>query len=133
VESTSLDHPSIFGRIYLYAARRDLLNSDMELHQKKCKPCEGGTPPLSIEESRNLLAQVQNWELKNGRIEKSYRFRDFNEAIRFVNRVAELAESEGHHPDIYVSWNRVVLSLTTHVIGGLSDNDFILASKIDRL
>jgi len=71
--------------------------------------------------------------LKNGRIEKSYRFRDFKEAMRFVNRVAELAESEGHHPDIYVSWNRVRLSLTTHSIGGLSDNDFILAAKIDRL
>ena len=71
--------------------------------------------------------------MKNGRIEKSYRFRDFKEAMRFVNRVAELAESEGHHPDIYVSWNRVRLSLTTHAIGGLSDNDFILAAKIDRL
>ena len=71
--------------------------------------------------------------MKNGRIEKSYRFRDFKEAMRFVNRVAELAESEGHHPDIYVSWNRVRLSLTTHSIGGLSDNDFILAAKIDRL
>jgi len=105
----------------------------MELHQKKCKPCEGGMPPLSIEESSILLAQVQNWELKNGRIEKSYRFRDFKEAMRFVNRVAELAESEGRHPDIYVSWNRVRLSLTTHSIGGLSDNDFILAAKIDRL
>jgi len=105
----------------------------MELHQKKCKPCEGGMPPLSIEESSILLAQVQDWELKNGRIEKSYRFRDFKEAMRFVNRVAELAESEGHHPDIYVSWNRVRLSLTTHSIGGLSDNDFILAAKIDRL
>jgi len=105
----------------------------MELHQKKCKPCEGGMPPLSTEESSILLAQVQDWELKNGRIEKSYRFRDFKEAMRFVNRVAELAESEGHHPDIYVSWNRVRLSLTTHSIGGLSDNDFILAAKIDRL
>jgi len=103
----------------------------MALYQKKCKPCEGGTPPLTQEQSKILLTQLQNWELKDGRIEKE--FKDFSEAMKFVNSVAEIAEFEGHHPDIGISWNRVRLSLVTHAIGGLSENDFIMASKIDRL
>lgn len=80
-----------------------------------------------------MMAQLNDWELSEKQIQKDFRFKDFTEAMRFVNQVAELSESEGHHPDIQISWNRVTLSLTTHAIGGLSENDFILASKIDRL
>lgn len=105
----------------------------MELHQKKCKPCEGGVPPLTLEEGRAMMAHLNDWELSEKQIQKDFKFKNFAEAMRFVNRVADLAESEGHHPDIHISWNRVSLSLTTHAIGGLSENDFILASKIDRL
>lgn len=105
----------------------------MELAAKRCKPCEGGMPPLNLDESKRLLAQVEGWKLEEKTIQKSFKFKNFVEAIKFVNRVADLAESEGHHPDIHISYNRVKLSLMTHVIGGLSENDFILAAKIDRL
>ena len=105
----------------------------MKLYQKRCKPCEGGTPPLTLEESRRLLVQIHDWQLKDGKIEKQFKFKNFVESMGFVNKIADLAESEGHHPDIHISWNRVTLSLTTHAIKGLSENDFILAAKIDRL
>jgi len=105
----------------------------MELAAKRCKPCEGGMPPLNLDESKKLLAQVEGWKLEEKTIQKSFKFKNFVEAIKFVNRVADLAESEGHHPDIHISYNRVKLSLMAHVIGGLSENDFILAAKIDRL
>lgn len=105
----------------------------MKLRQRKCKPCEGGTPPLTLKESRKLLVQLREWQLKDGRIEKQFKFKDFLGSMRFVKKIADLAESEGHHPDIHISWNRVTLTLTTHAIKGLSENDFILAAKIDRL
>jgi 4a-hydroxytetrahydrobiopterin dehydratase len=105
----------------------------LDLYQKRCKPCEGGTPPLTLEESRRLLVQLRDWQLKDGKIEKQFKFKDFVESIGFVNKIADLAESEGHHPDIHISWNLVTLSLVTHAIKGLSENDFILAAKIDRL
>lgn len=104
-----------------------------ELASKRCRPCEGGTPPLNIEETRKLLTQVDGWKLENHAIQKSYKFKYFVEAMRFVNRVAEVAEKEGHHPDIHISYNNVKIRLTTHAIGGLSENDFILAAKVDQL
>jgi 4a-hydroxytetrahydrobiopterin dehydratase len=107
--------------------------AEMSLHQKKCKACEGGTPPLNIEASKRLLNQLKGWNFVDSAIEREFKFKNFMEAIDFVNALAELAESEGHHPDIYISWNRVKLTLTTHAIKGLSINDFILAAKIDRL
>ena len=105
----------------------------MALHQKKCKPCEGGTPPLNIDECKRLLNQLKSWNLKNSIIEKKFKFKNFTEAMDFVNAIARLAESEGHHPDIHISWNQVKITLTTHAIKGLSENDFILAAKIDRI
>jgi 4a-hydroxytetrahydrobiopterin dehydratase len=105
----------------------------MELASRKCKPCEGGTPPLDEKESGRLIVQVQGWKLENKTIQKSFKFKDFAEAMKFINKVADLAEKEGHHPDIHISYNRVKLDLTTHAIGGLSENDFIFAAKIDRL
>jgi 4a-hydroxytetrahydrobiopterin dehydratase len=105
----------------------------LELASRKCQACEGGTPPLDEEESRRLLAQVQGWKLENKSIQKTFKFKDFVEAMKFVNKVADLAEEEGHHPDIHISYSRVTIDLTTHAVGGLSENDFILAAKIDRL
>lgn len=106
----------------------------MDLLAKKCIPCEGGTPPLSLEEAEGYLAQVPGWELEGEKkIKKSWKFKDFKEAMVFVNNVANIAESEGHHPDISISYNKVNTELTTHAIGGLSENDFIMASKINQI
>lgn len=88
---------------------------------------------MSGEEAEALLEKVEGWKLKENKIRKVYRFKDFKESMRFVNKVADLAEEEGHHPDILVSWNKVTLTLTTHAVGGLSRNDFILAAKIDKI
>lgn len=103
------------------------------LTEQKCEPCRGGTPPLSPEQAAALHQETPEWDLKEGAIERGFKFKDFREAMAFVNRVADLAEQEGHHPDIHVSWNRVRLELTTHKIGGLSNNDFIMAAKVDQL
>lgn len=105
-----------------------------DLTTMRCKACEAGTPPLTTEQASAYLGQIPDWELREGKsLRRRFRFRDFREAIAFVNRMADLAEEEGHHPDFYVSYNRVRVDLTTHAIGGLSENDFIMAAKIDRL
>ena len=101
------------------------------LAQGHCKACEAGTPPMSEEQAREMLPQVPGWELEGNKLTRRFKFKDFRGSMAFVNRVAELAESEGHHPDIYISWNRVRLELTTHAIKGLSENDFIMAAKIN--
>ena len=108
------------------------LTSDIK--QKKCVPCEGGVKPLTPDEYEAFLRQeLTDWQaVEEKMIEKEYKFKNFKEAIAFINKVGEIAEEEGHHPDISLhDWNKVKLSLTTHAIGGLSENDFILASKID--
>ncbi len=106
-----------------------------ELASRACVPCRGGTSPLSEEAARRYLLAVPRWSLVAGgdRISRRFEFRDFVQAMEFVNRVAGLAETQGHHPDIAIHWNKVDLELWTHAIGGLHENDFILASKIDRL
>jgi 4a-hydroxytetrahydrobiopterin dehydratase len=104
------------------------------LAQRKCIPCEGGVPPLSEARSRALLAELgEGWALEEGKLARSFKFRNFVEAIAFVNRLAEIAEAEGHHPGITINYNRVRLQLFTHAIKGLSENDFILAAKISQL
>jgi 4a-hydroxytetrahydrobiopterin dehydratase len=104
------------------------------LAERKCVPCEGGTPPLADERARSLLAELkEGWGLEEGKLVRNFKFRNFREAMAFVNRVAEIAEAEGHHPDIKISYNRVTLTLLTHAIKGLSDNDFIVAAKVDLL
>lgn len=107
----------------------------MNLLQKKCVPCEGGIPALTKEESQNYLSQTFGWEIiEDGKkIEREFKFKDFKEAIAFVNKVAQLAEDEGHHPDFHIYYSRVILDLWTHAIGGLSENDFILAAKINKI
>ncbi len=109
---------------------------DMEgLASKSCAPCRGGVAPLEADAARQLLAGAAGWRLEQNatRLERGFEFRDFVEAMKFVNRVAEVAEREGHHPDIAVHWNKVDLTLWTHKIGGLHENDFILAAKVNRL
>jgi 4a-hydroxytetrahydrobiopterin dehydratase len=104
------------------------------LAEKKCVPCEGGTPPLTEEKARAPLAELkEGWELQQGELVRQFKFRDFREAMAFVNKVAEIAEAEHHHPDIAISYNRVRLTLFTHAIKGLSDNDFIVAAKVAQL
>lgn len=101
-----------------------------DLTRKHCVLCEAGTPPLTREEAEAMMAQVPGWTLEDNTLSRRFKFRDFREAMAFVNRVADLAEEEGHHPDIHVFWNKVRLDLTTHAIKGLSENDFIMAARI---
>lgn len=106
------------------------------LLSQKCVPCEGGIPPYTPEQVAEHLKQLKNlWEVvEDGKkISYQFKFKNFKEAITFVNKVADLAESEGHHPDIHIFYNRVVIELWTHAIQGLFLNDFILAAKIDSL
>ena len=88
---------------------------------------------LSSDEVKRFLPEVPDWQVKDKAIERELRFKDFIEAMEFVNRVASLSQAEDHHPDILISYNRVVLTLSTHKVGGLSCRDFLLATKIDRL
>ena len=109
----------------------------MDLTKKKCVPCEGGVSPMGVAEAMKLQELVKGWGLVTMRgihnLEKKFKFKDFVEAMIFVNKVAVLAEKEGHHPDITINWNKVTMQLSTHAIKGLSENDFIMAAKIDEL
>jgi 4a-hydroxytetrahydrobiopterin dehydratase len=106
---------------------------NMALAYEACIPCRLGGLTLPAEVARELAADVPKWELSEKRLKREFQFGDFHEAMRFVNRVAELANEQDHHPDIYIFYNRVLLTLSTHKIGGLSRNDFILAAQIDFL
>ena len=105
------------------------------LTAKSCVPCRGGIPPLSEDAAREFARATPEWKLTESgtRLVRRIEFADFKSAMEFVNRVADLAEEEGHHPDIAIHWNKVDLTLWTHKIGGLHENDFILAAKVDRL
>lgn len=106
----------------------------MDLKNNKCVPCEGGVAPLTAQEIAIYSKEVQGWSAVGEKeIQKEFIFKTFKPAIAFVNRVAEIAEAEGHHPDIAIHYNRVIFSFTTHAIEGLSNNDFIMAAKIDEL
>ncbi len=105
----------------------------MDLTKRKCVPCEKGQPKLGADEVRKLLGQVSGWEARDDKLHKTFTFPDFVTAMEFLNRVAEVAESEQHHPDFSVHYNKVDFTIWTHTVGGLSDNDFILAAKIDTL
>jgi 4a-hydroxytetrahydrobiopterin dehydratase len=106
----------------------------MNLTEQKCVACEGGVIPFDKEEAEILLRQVPGWEMSSDAkaISKHYVFTDFKQALAFVNKVGIIAESEGHHPDIHLTdYKNVKVNLSTHAIDGLSQNDFILAAKID--
>ena len=105
----------------------------MTLATKSCTPCEGGVPKLTEGEARSYLTQVEGWELRGDKIHKDIKFPTFMDGIRFVDRLAEVAEGQGHHPDIFIYYRVVRLDIWTHAIGGLSENDFILAAKADAL
>jgi 4a-hydroxytetrahydrobiopterin dehydratase len=106
----------------------------MSLSQKHCVPCRGGVPPLSGEELEKLKPEAPGWQVVEGHhLARSFEFPDFKTALEFVNRVGALAEEEGHHPDLCLSWGKVDARIWTHKIGGLTESDFILASKIDLL
>jgi 4a-hydroxytetrahydrobiopterin dehydratase len=96
-------------------------------------PCEGGTPKLGAEAIASYLAALPEWRVDGDRLLKSFVFRDFVGTMAFVDRVAQTAEEEGHHPDFCVHYSRVDFTIWTHAVGGLSENDFILAAKIDAL
>ena len=107
-----------------------------ELTRKKCVPCEGGIPALSTDEANELLKAVPDWKLAHGgqRIRREWKVKNFTAGLDFFNKVAALAEDEGHHPDLHLEgYKNVAVEIWTHAIGGLSENDFILAAKIDTL
>lgn len=103
------------------------------LSEKRCVPCRGGVPPLSEGEVQRLLGELDpGWQVVDGHhLQRSYSFDDFRCALDFVVRVGEIAESEGHHPDVYLAWGNVTLKIWTHKIDGLTESDFILAAKAD--
>ena len=105
----------------------------MLLTEKKCRPCSAGTPPLTREQAKDLAKDTPDWYIADDMIWREFKFEDFQQAMGFVEEIADLAEDEGHHPNIHICYNRVKLECTTHKIGGLSENDFILAAKIDKL
>lgn len=106
----------------------------IDLAHKRCVACEGGTPPLVDSEIKKFLVNLEpDWTIEQGKLTRKFKFRDFKEAMVFVNSVAEIAEKEWHHPDISIYFNNVGITLYTHSIKGLSENDFILAAKIDTL
>ena len=108
--------------------------SDTPLARRHCKPCTPGSPPLSEDRVHELHALLNPaWRLQSGSIRRDLNFSNFRDAFAFATRVGMLAESEGHHPDLEVSWGRLVINLTTHITGGLTENDFILAARIDKL
>jgi len=105
------------------------------LAEKECVPCKGGVPPLKGEELTRVANELNGgWQVVNQHhLEKEYKFKNFLEALDFTNKVGELAESQGHHPDIYLTWGQVKLSIWTHKIDGLTESDFVLAAKADKL
>jgi 4a-hydroxytetrahydrobiopterin dehydratase len=105
-----------------------------DLASKTCVPCRGGTPPLKGEELDDLRRQVPEWEVvEEHHLRRRFRFKTFREALGFVNRVGELAEEQGHHPDVTFGWGYAEVTIFTHKINGLTESDFILAAKINEL
>ncbi len=103
----------------------------MDLSQKKCVPCTQGTPPLKGAALQTLYKQLPpGWKVEGEHhLERGFTFKNFKEALAFVNKIGAIAEAEGHHPDIFLTWGKVKITLYTHKIGGLSESDFILAAK----
>jgi 4a-hydroxytetrahydrobiopterin dehydratase len=105
-----------------------------ELADKQCVPCRGGVPPLKGKDLENLQQSVPQWNVINEHhITRTFTFPDFRQALDFVNRVGALAEEQGHHPDILLAWGKAEITLWTHKIDGLTESDFVMAAKIDRL
>jgi len=108
------------------------MNSN-DLARKRCTPCSGGVPPLSGPALTHFVERLPFWKvIEETRLSKSFLFDDFRTALDFVNQIGSIAEQEGHHPDLCLSWGKVDIVLYTHKVGGLTENDFILAAKIDE-
>jgi 4a-hydroxytetrahydrobiopterin dehydratase len=104
------------------------------LASRECVPCRGGVPPMKGDEIKKFAEQLKGWDVvEDHHLRKIYEFKDFREALAFVNRVGQLAEEQGHHPDISFGWGRAEITIWTHKIDGLTESDFILAAKIDKL
>jgi 4a-hydroxytetrahydrobiopterin dehydratase len=108
------------------------MNTPAELRTQRCKPLEG-QPPMPAEQVQAHLGQAAGWALRDGAIEKSWRFGNFHETMAFVNALAWIAHAEDHHPDVSLGYNRCTLRFNTHSVGGISINDFICAAKVDAL
>ena len=106
-----------------------------DLAQRKCKPCEGGAEPLPASAAQTLLLDLKGWELVDGKaIRKAIKCKDFLDAVGLIQKIAPIAEAEDHHPDLHLTgYRKLTIELSTHAIGGLSENDFILAAKIDQI
>jgi len=105
-----------------------------ELAERQCVPCRGGMPPMKGDEITEMSSQLPDWQVVNEHhLQRNYRFKDFRESLDFVNRVGELAEEQGHHPDICFGWGKADITIWTHKIDGLTESDFVLAAKIDKL
>ena len=116
-------------------ARSNLMS---DLLNKKCVPCEGGVLPFDISQIHKYQKKVDGWDVVKNKteiyfLEKNFKFKNFIESQKFINEVGKIAETEGHHPDILYGWGYAKISITTHAIEGLSENDFILAAKIDKI
>lgn len=103
------------------------------LAEKKCKPCEGGVAPLTSEEIQINLKNLNQWEYRDGKISKTFTFKNYYQTIAFVNAIAWMAHTENHHPELFVTYNTCTVTYSTHAIDSLSENDFICAAKIDAL
>ena len=109
-----------------------------DLHQKNCIPCQGGVLPFDISEIHKYLKKVNGWDVKKSKdeyyfLEKDFKFKNFLESQKFVNKVGDLAEAQAHHPDIFFGWGYAKIKVFTHKIKGLVESDFILAAKIDKI
>jgi len=105
-----------------------------ELAERQCVPCRGGVPPMKGEQINEMSSQLPDWQVVNEHhLQRNYRFKDFRESLDFVNRVGELAEEQGHHPDICFGWGKADITIWTHKIDGLTESDFVLAAKIDKV
>ena len=109
-----------------------------DLHQKNCIPCRGGVSPFEISEIHKYLKKVDGWDVKKNKdnnyfLEKNFEFKNFLESQKFINSVGEIAEKEGHHPDIWFGWGYAKIKIFTHAIKGLHESDFVLAAKVDKI
>tara|TARA_B100001013_G_scaffold314932_1_gene221655 strand:+ start:304 stop:639 length:336 start_codon:yes stop_codon:yes gene_type:complete len=109
-----------------------------DLYQKKCVPCRGGVLPFDVSEIHKYIKKVDNWDVKKNKdkiyfLEKNFKFTNFSESQKFINKVGYIAETEGHHPDIIFGWGYAKIKIFTHKIKGLVESDFILAAKIDKI
>jgi 4a-hydroxytetrahydrobiopterin dehydratase len=120
-------------RAFSHHPSPETIMTALDLAHKKCKPCEGGVSPIKPQDIAHLLKQLEGWEYKNGVISKTYEFRNYYQTMTFVNAAAWISHREDHHPDMAVGYNKCRVDYSTHAIGGLSENDFICAAKLDAL